>query len=129
MLIKKVPVAARRALITKRRCEVKTREDVEKLKKDWEWDPCWDIETTEGFEKYRDELVAFQETKRKEWANQKEQNRLKECLQCRVFCSGARKTMQDAVNEFLKTPNIAVVQVLQSESETNITITVFYKEV
>ena len=38
----------------------KTREDVEKLKKDWLSDPqIWDIEATEGFEKYYSELIEF----------------------------------------------------------------------
>lgn len=32
---------------------------VEKLKANWESDPCWDIELTEGFEAWRDELKAF----------------------------------------------------------------------
>ena len=35
---------------------MKTRDEVQELKHDWEVDPCWDIEDTEGFEEYRDEL-------------------------------------------------------------------------
>lgn len=38
---------------------IKTREDVEHLKHDWLNDPCFDLEDTEGFEEYRDELLAF----------------------------------------------------------------------
>ncbi|MFX1487479.1 MAG: hypothetical protein ACFFBS_10400, partial [Promethearchaeota archaeon] len=34
----------------------KTREEIEKLKQDWMLDPFWDIEDTEGFELYRNEL-------------------------------------------------------------------------
>ncbi len=37
----------------------KTKEEVDKLKKDWMNDPCWGIEGTEGFEEYREELIAF----------------------------------------------------------------------
>lgn len=37
----------------------KTREEIEALKANWLKDDCWDIETTEGFELYRDELLAF----------------------------------------------------------------------
>jgi len=36
-----------------------TREQIEKLKASWAADPCWDIEDTDGFEEYRDELAAF----------------------------------------------------------------------
>ena len=38
---------------------MRTREQVEHLKKDWLGDPNWDIETTEGFENYHDELLKF----------------------------------------------------------------------
>jgi len=38
---------------------MKSREDVEQLKKSWKCDPLWDIECTEGFEEYYDELLAF----------------------------------------------------------------------
>lgn len=36
-----------------------TREAVEKLKEDWLHDGVWDIEETEGFEAYREELYQF----------------------------------------------------------------------
>ena len=45
----------------------KTREDVENLKENWLRDPCWDIEDTEGFEGYYDELLAFRLEKEAEW--------------------------------------------------------------
>ncbi len=35
------------------------RQAVEDLKKDWITDPCWDLEETEGFEAYYQELLAF----------------------------------------------------------------------
>lgn len=38
-----------------------TREDVEKLKREWKYDPCWDLEITEGFEEYREELKQYSE--------------------------------------------------------------------
>lgn len=38
---------------------MKTREEVEALKAEWANDPCWDLEKTEGFEEYHDELFAF----------------------------------------------------------------------
>ena len=36
-----------------------TRQDVEELKEHWLKDPCWNIEDSEGFEEYCEELLAF----------------------------------------------------------------------
>lgn len=44
---------------------MKTLDD---LKKEWLKDPCWDIEDTEGFEDYYEELRKFREEKVVEWA-------------------------------------------------------------
>ena len=42
------------------------KKDVERLKKDWLRDPCWDIEETEGFSNYKKDLKIFSlETKLK----------------------------------------------------------------
>ena len=38
---------------------MKSKEQIEDLKKDWLDDPCWDIEDTEGFEEHRTELQLF----------------------------------------------------------------------
>ena len=38
---------------------MKTIYEVENLKTDWLKDPCWDVENTEGFEDYADELKEF----------------------------------------------------------------------
>jgi len=37
----------------------KTRSEIEELKSGWLLDPIWDIEDTEGFEAYHDELLDF----------------------------------------------------------------------
>lgn len=37
---------------------IKTRSQIESLKYSWLHDPCWDIEETEGFEQFREELKA-----------------------------------------------------------------------
>jgi hypothetical protein len=37
----------------------KSTEEIEQLKRSWKHDPCWDIETTEGFEAHHEELIAF----------------------------------------------------------------------
>ncbi len=46
---------------------MKSREDVEKLKWQWKVNPIWDIETTEGFEEYHDELLAYSNQCKAEW--------------------------------------------------------------
>jgi len=38
---------------------MKTQTELQKLKSNWLNDPCWDIETTEGFEEHWDELFKF----------------------------------------------------------------------
>jgi hypothetical protein len=56
--------------------------DIAKLKANWLKDPCWDIEDTEGFEEYRDQLTIFRletergwaKTQRKDTGNQELQN-------------------------------------------------------
>jgi len=36
-----------------------TQPEIEKLKQDWQRDPIWDIEETDGFEEHRQDLLAF----------------------------------------------------------------------
>jgi hypothetical protein len=47
---------------------MKTRDEVEDLKRQWLQDPIWDLEDSgEGFEAYHDELLAFRLEKEAEW--------------------------------------------------------------
>lgn len=46
---------------------MKTRMEVEALKRNWIKDPIWDIYDTEGYEEYRDELRKFQTNMMQEW--------------------------------------------------------------
>lgn len=39
--------------------QVRTRHEIEALKRNWLEDGCWDLEKTEGFEAHHDELLAF----------------------------------------------------------------------
>ena len=51
----------------------KSPEEVRKLKENWRRDPCWDIEDTEGFEDYREELLQYRlnvEAERKQKAKE-----------------------------------------------------------
>jgi len=46
---------------------MKTRHDIEVLKTGWLRDPCWDIETTPGFEAHACELHAFRLATEARW--------------------------------------------------------------
>lgn len=50
---------------------MKTRDEVEELKKNWSSDPCWDIEDAEGFEDHRAELVGFRRAKTADWERER----------------------------------------------------------
>lgn len=46
---------------------MKTRDEVETLKAQWNDDPMWDIEDTEGFEEYRNELIKYRLVMQSKW--------------------------------------------------------------
>ena len=50
-----------------------SREEVEKLKREWVADPIWDLEDTEGFEEYREELLEFSLEQQKIWEEETEE--------------------------------------------------------
>ncbi len=47
---------------------MKTEEEVHYLKANWQADPIWNIEETEGFEEHRAELLAFRLKCEENWA-------------------------------------------------------------
>jgi hypothetical protein len=49
----------------------KTREEIEHLKMNWLEDACWDIETTEGFEEYKNELESYRKEMEDKWKAQR----------------------------------------------------------
>lgn len=44
-----------------------TRADMNRLKLQWTHDPSWDIEETEGFETYHNELLSFRKEMEAKW--------------------------------------------------------------
>lgn len=58
-----------------------TPEQVELLKRNWRADPCWDIETTEGFEEYRTELLTFAQEWGDRWQEEREERQNKKATQ------------------------------------------------
>lgn len=50
-----------------------TADEIERLKRDWKDDPCWDLENTEGYEAYREELRAFRLATEAAWERQRQE--------------------------------------------------------
>ncbi len=62
----------------------KTPEQIEDLKRQWKNDPCWDIEETEGFEAYKEELKKFSD----EYSEKlREQRTMREAAEVKRFLS------------------------------------------
>lgn len=63
-----------------------TTNEIESLKKSWRYDPCWDIENTEGFEEHKEELLAYRLGIEKEWQEREDKriNERADKLKCSV---------------------------------------------
>jgi hypothetical protein len=70
----------------------KTLEEIEKLKRDWKDDPCWDIEDTVGFEEHKEELLDF---RLKVEAERAEARTKKRALLASKFCPMSFSCPQD----------------------------------
>jgi hypothetical protein len=57
--------------------KIPTRKQVERLKKEWEWDPIWDLFDTDGFEHYKEELKEHQQKMQVFWYQEAEAKRQK----------------------------------------------------
>ena len=69
-----------------------TRQDVERLKAEWSEDPSYgDIENTEGFEAYREELLAFRKEQEAFWQAEREER----LMEKRVRAAKKRCPMND----------------------------------
>jgi hypothetical protein len=51
---------------------VEQLEELEELKRQWLRDPIWDLESSEGFEAYRQQLKEFADTMRVRWATEQQ---------------------------------------------------------
>lgn len=60
----------------------KTAQEIQDLKDQWCEDPIWDLEETEWFEDYKNDLFAFSVAKKAEW--EREQKKIDE-IKVRVF--------------------------------------------
>lgn len=50
-----------------------TQDEIEKLKKNWLADPCWDIEDEDGFGEHREELLMFRKETEVKWQLEEEE--------------------------------------------------------
>jgi hypothetical protein len=48
--------------------QVRTAGEVQELCRNWRNDPCWDLETTEGFEAHAPELLEYRQEWERKWA-------------------------------------------------------------
>lgn len=46
----------------------RTKEDVERLKRQWSLDPCFELDSIEGYEEFQQELHLFQVETELRWA-------------------------------------------------------------
>jgi len=53
---------------------MKTQEEINELKRQWEQDPCWDIEDTEGFKDHHEELTAYRKHCEATWEKERQEN-------------------------------------------------------
>lgn len=85
----------------------KTHEEIEQLKKSWKHDPIWDIEDTEGFEEYHDELLAWRkeyEAEREKIAEERDNKRIEKVM----LATGVRKADREtllSLNTFWEVEN------------------------
>ena len=59
---------------------MKSREEIEGLKRQWLSDTNWDIETTEGFEEHTSELLKFRLDTERKFQEKEERRVLDKCL-------------------------------------------------
>ena len=53
------------------------RQMLDGLKENWKQDPCWDIEDTEGFEEFHNELLAWRKEYEAKWHAEQSELRMK----------------------------------------------------
>lgn len=97
-----------------------TKEELEKLKRNWTADPCWDLETTEGFEEHRQELLDFRLDWEMVWEAQK---RVREStggqvMQARELRDGAVTSMDHGRHEeSMARSNLAIASAMIAVAE------------
>ena len=66
--------------------ETRTREELESLKREWRSLPCWDIESTDGFEAHVEELTAYRLECEAQWERKLDEEHL--AIAASVGCPG-----------------------------------------
>ena len=64
---------------------IKSVAEIQALKKNWCADPIWDIEETEGFERYKEGLKEFRLSMEKKWHDDREARIAKEMEELCIY--------------------------------------------
>lgn len=86
-----------------------TRKDIEDLKHNWNSDPCWDIEDTEGFEGHKEELTLHRYKMQEKWRESYD-DELKRyadkigsgSLRLADYIRGLEKSIDDLKNKYIE---------------------------
>jgi len=80
---------------------MKTKQELDALKADWLYDPCWDIEDTEGFEGHREELKAWRIEREQKWQAQELERVTKKAdeLKCSVELVGYLELLEYRIRQ------------------------------
>lgn len=79
---------------------MKTREQIEDLKRQWRNDPCWDLEDAEGFEEHRYELSEYAQLMEHKWTRERLEAKLKRADQ--LGCSPAMVAYLELIEARIK---------------------------
>ena len=88
-----------------------TPNEIRDLNDNWAADPCWDIEYTEGFALYHDELLAFHQQMQAKWDAERQ-------VELREFASHIGLDANLKLAEYVQTL-LWRIQILESKSREN----------
>jgi hypothetical protein len=96
-----------------------TQDEIEKLKKSWIKDPCWDIEDTEGFEEHRDELIAYRKELEIEYQRNEEERIARRARVVEIDTGVTLSGAAQAVDTFAEIENEVERAINKTESSSD----------
>ena len=97
----------------------KTQEEIQKLKDNWAADPCWDIETEEGFEDHFEELLTFRKEQEAEWQRNAEDRIARRARVVAVETNVLNSTIAQSIYTFEEIENEVVQAQKHTESDSD----------
>lgn len=88
---------------------MKTKEEIDELKRQWQLDSIWDIENTEGFEEHAEELKSFRIACEEEDTKRWEDNKAKS--DAKIFSLALNETTRSGIAVYLRVPGGWIVSV------------------